>query len=222
MISDGAYAVFVVCIAQRQTRSTNRNATFPTGAEAAWSGSDGHERFVPSSIANCTDLALLFVFPPKPPSQQDMADAVAALGLAANILQVLEYGSKFVTTAWKIWRSGKDVDIFSTLQSLSENLKSVANDLQPADSTQQGTSAIHIASERAIFDTASECRKVAQEILESLDKIGLEDAVRTRRKRDAARASFKVIWKSEDIKALEAKFEGVKSQLTLNLAASLR
>lgn len=148
-----------------------------------------------------------------------MAEAVAALGLAANILRVLEYGSKFVSTAWKIWKSGKYAESFSGLQSLSENLKSVANDIDPA---QEDTSDTCTTSERAIFDTATECRKVTHEILESLESIDLGDAATSRRKRDAARVTFKLIWKSDEIKGLESRLESMKSQLTLNLTASLR
>jgi hypothetical protein len=34
-----------------------------------------------------------------------MAEAIAAFGLASNILQVTDFGSKFVSIAWRIYRS---------------------------------------------------------------------------------------------------------------------
>ena len=65
---------------------------------------------------------------------------------------------------------------------------------------------------------AVECGKAAQEILDSLDKI----LPPTSRKRDAAKTAFRLVWKEGDIKALQARLEGVRNQLTLSLAASLR
>ena len=148
-----------------------------------------------------------------------MAEAVAALSLAANILQVTDFGIQFVTTAWKIWRSGPEgIEAFATLQALSQDLKSVSTQLQTG---QDALRTDHLAaSDKGIFEAARECSNAAQEILDRLDKLGLHST--PARKRDAARASFKLLWKSDDIKALQARFEGIRNQLTLNLAASLR
>ena len=35
-------------------------------------------------------------------------EAIAALGLASSILQVIDFPSKFVSVAWKIYRRGHD------------------------------------------------------------------------------------------------------------------
>jgi hypothetical protein len=148
-----------------------------------------------------------------------MAEAVAAFSLAANVLQVTDFGIRFASTAWNIWRSGPEsIEAFATLQTLSQNLKSVSVQLQ---SGQDALQADHpAASDKGIFEAARECSNAAQEILDRLDKLGLQST--PARKRDAARASFKLLWKSDDIKALQARFEGIRNQLTLNLAASLR
>jgi len=146
-----------------------------------------------------------------------MAEAVAALGLAANILQVTDYGIQFVSIAWKVWRSGHEgVDAIATLHTLSQDLKNVTVQLQ-ADSTSSQTDRL-AASDRGIFEAAVECGKAAQEILDSLDRILPPSS----RKRDAAKNAFRLVWKEGDIKALQARLEGVRNQLTLNLAASLR
>ena len=144
-----------------------------------------------------------------------MAEAVVALSLAANILQVVEYGSEFVGVAWKIWKSGRDgIEGLTALQALSQNLKEVSQQLQVEHpSTRQA------ASEKGICDLARECSRTAQEILDSLEKIGLQT---NGRKRDAAKAAFKLAWAGDSIRALQARFGEFRNQLTLNLAASLR
>lgn len=154
-----------------------------------------------------------------------MAEAVAALGLAANIFQFLEYGTKFVGTAWTIWKSGPEsVEAFSTLQSLSSNIKSIVAQLQSNTADVSGTEAGQSEPERAIFAAAAECFKDAHRILDSLEKVGGKDpsVAKFSRKRDSGKAAFKLMWKSNDIQALEVKFERLKTQITLNLVASVR
>jgi len=145
-----------------------------------------------------------------------MAEAVAALSLAANVIQVTEFGLQFVNTAWKIWRSGREsVEAVTTLLTLSQNLQDVVLMLE-VEAPKNG---VQIASSKGIFDAAAECSKAVRDILDSLDKIGLSTE---NRKRDVIRAAFKLVWKSDDIKFLQTRFEDVRNQLTLNLAASLR
>lgn len=149
-----------------------------------------------------------------------MAEAVAALSVAANLLQVTDYGIRFVNTAWNIWRSGPDsVEALATLQTLSQNLKIVSAQLHEVQSSPPTD---HLASsDKGIFEAAGQCNVIAQEVLDHLDKITLPETTVTR-KRDAARASFKLLWKNDDIKTLQTRFEGIRNQLTLHLAASIR
>lgn len=148
-----------------------------------------------------------------------MAEAAAALGLAASILQVTDFGTKFVSTAWKVWRSGREsIDAIASLQTFSQDLRNVIAHLQVESTSPQ--SDLIVTSDKNIFKAAAECNKEAQEILICLDKI--LPATSTSRKRDAARTAFRLTWKEDDIMALQARFEGIRSQMILNLAASLR
>ncbi|KAK4223662.1 hypothetical protein QBC38DRAFT_459137 [Podospora fimiseda] len=57
----------------------------------------------------------------------EAAGAVAALGLACNILQPSELWFKFVTTAWKFSQSKQEeVQVFKALETLGKNLREVA------------------------------------------------------------------------------------------------
>ncbi|KAK3984169.1 hypothetical protein QBC44DRAFT_385972 [Cladorrhinum sp. PSN332] len=154
-----------------------------------------------------------------------MAEAVAALSLAANIVQVTEFGFKFVTTAWKFWQSKQEeVEAFQDLEILAQHFGEVILQIVPLDpATGSGT----VAGSQAIHQTAAECKTTVDEILGSIDKIGLRSPVNRfgqgrNSKRDAARNAFKLIWKSDDIKALQTKLEGIRSQATLSILASVR
>lgn len=62
-----------------------------------------------------------------------MAEAIAGLSLAANILQMVEYGATFVKTAFKIYGSDAGVytiDDFKRLSCLSEDFAAVLDSLE--------------------------------------------------------------------------------------------
>jgi hypothetical protein len=60
-----------------------------------------------------------------------MAEAVAALSLAANILQVLDFGKRFTFAAWTIYRSGVEgVDFLSGLQASLDDFWVVLRELR--------------------------------------------------------------------------------------------
>lgn len=65
-----------------------------------------------------------------------MSEAVSGLALAASILQVLDYGRQFVTTAWKLYESRVDaVKSIAVLQRLSKNLDSTLQSAKQTPST---------------------------------------------------------------------------------------
>ncbi|KAM7215769.1 hypothetical protein V8F06_008879 [Rhypophila decipiens] len=126
------------------------------------------------------------------------AEAVASLSLAANIFQFLDYGSKFVLAAWAICKSDPEtIEAFTTLQSLSKNLRNIIAELRAI-----GRGPADLEPERAILAVATDCLSEAQ-----LDGYHPTSS----RKRDKIKATFKLIWTSNDIKALEAKFEKLKN-----------
>jgi hypothetical protein len=145
-----------------------------------------------------------------------MAEAAAALSLAANILQMVEYGFGFVATAWKIWQSGQEgVAALANLEILSQNLNGVSQRLQVDLPSSQAEE----ASSHGMFHLAAECTKATQEMLGTLENIGSPSRGR---KREAVKAAFRIAWKMDDIKALRDRLEGFRNQLTLNLVTSLR
>jgi hypothetical protein len=151
-----------------------------------------------------------------------MAETVAAFGLAANILQVVDYGTKFIGAAWKIWRSGKEgVEGLTSLQLISQDLKAVLQRLCTA--IPSSPHQLEDESNISIFGLAEECGKITQQMLDSIERLGIPDKSRLKRKkRDALIAAFKLAWKNDEITALQARLGEFRSQITLNLAVSFR
>ena len=63
-----------------------------------------------------------------------MAESIAIFGLAANIVQFLDIGSKFVSSAWKIYSSGRNgMGKISDLVRLTGDLQTILKGLQTSD-----------------------------------------------------------------------------------------
>src|SRR6187551_3165305 len=95
-----------------------------------------------------------------------MAEAVATLSLVANILQMLDYGRKFVGAAWGIWRGSADdkhSGSFIDMERLCADLKSSLDGLndQPPGCDEE------------IVRLANECTKISDTILDSLGGLAL-------------------------------------------------
>lgn len=145
-----------------------------------------------------------------------MSEAVAGLALAASILQVLDYGRQFVTTAWKLYDSGVDkVESLTILQRLSKDLDSTLQ------SAKRDSSAISAEVDKEISILATESRAASVKIQELLSRASVTQDVR-RTKRKALRAAFVTLWNRDEIRSLEIELEGINKRLTLALLASLR
>lgn len=148
-----------------------------------------------------------------------MVDPITALGLASNILQVIEFGSKFVSTAWAIRKSGigarAGLANFTEAEKIRTDLEVVLEKLRPNG---EATDADR-ASEQSIERLASECATVAEQLLQKLREIFPEDIYR---KREIVKATFKSIWQEEDIKSLRTSLADFRNQLVLHLLVSLR
>lgn len=148
---------------------------------------------------------------------------IASLSLAANIFQMLEYGVKFVDTAWKIYASTTNaIDGFQDLQKLSKDLESVIQKLEKQDSSLLWQPSDNRESNnQALRDILEDCRTTSRDMRTSLIDIGLLPQ-RKPRKRDALKASFKLRWNEDNIRGLARRLEGCRSQLILVVVASLR
>jgi hypothetical protein len=97
-----------------------------------------------------------------------MAEALAAFGLASNILQVIDFGSKFVSIAWRIYRSSNaasdSAQDFVDIQRITKSLQIVLPTLQDPDYH----SDVAADNQNNIVQLASDCSKVTQKLLDSL------------------------------------------------------
>lgn len=152
-----------------------------------------------------------------------MAEAVAALSLAANILQMVEHAGVFFQTAWKIYSSQADTHLakdFDQLRYLTREVEKILCSLEQNDP--DSSSALGLRDrDRDLLTLATESRKVTAEILHSLKKTGNSTSQRIS-KYKALQTALKSTWNPGRITKLQTKLDGVKSQLTLHMVHSMR
>ncbi|KAH6888463.1 hypothetical protein B0T10DRAFT_548925 [Thelonectria olida] len=135
--------------------------------------------------------------------------------LVAGILQVVDFGTKYVSTAHKLYKSGSDgVQSLADLQAFSNNLQAVLDTLRKHSQNDGGIS--ESPDERAL---AKACAATLSEMLDTLRSIKIPSKGR---KREAVVAATKVLWRKDKIDALQDRLNHYNQQLTLNLVLSLR
>ncbi len=145
-----------------------------------------------------------------------MAEALAAVGLAASVLQFIDVGTKFVSSVYKIYRSGQDrKGELPNLLRLTKDVQNVMGNLQSSESSKVDV----YGDESGLQELVTSCKSAAGELLVWLQKI---DGANKGRKRDAFLTAFKMICKDEELKSLQAKLDGFKQELVLHLLTLIR
>ncbi|KAF5614688.1 heterokaryon incompatibility protein het-E-1 [Fusarium tjaetaba] len=138
---------------------------------------------------------------------------LAALGVAASVLQVVDYGTRFLTTLYQVRQSKGDfLNSLQNLHKSSSNLRNAQHELRAI--SLPGTS-----TDAAILSLAKKSEAIAKEILDSLKRI---EENSHGRKRDAVIKTWLIILKEDKLKGLEGRLTEVKADLTFYLSVSLR
>jgi hypothetical protein len=139
-----------------------------------------------------------------------MAEVLASVGLASNVLHFLDFGASFVSKAWSIYHEGEEaVESARGLKVITVDLQRVAKSLE--------TTKADDSSEVARI--SRECSQVATELLTSLHKIGTPNIGN---RKSAVKTAFKLMWTRDEIECLRGKLDGFRQQLIVQLLVSVR
>jgi hypothetical protein len=137
-------------------------------------------------------------------------EALAAVGLAGNIVQFIDFTCKLFDQAASIYHSRAGT------ATGARSLEVVTEDLQALTTTL--TKAVHHNGaqndQTALYKLAKECEKVATELLSTLH--GLQ-AKRPGSKWSSFRAALATTWKQSSIDAMERQLDSCRTQLILHL-----
>ncbi|KAK4442742.1 hypothetical protein QBC34DRAFT_224265 [Podospora aff. communis PSN243] len=149
------------------------------------------------------------------PVTEAIMETLAALGLAANILQFLQVTTTFVTQARDIYRSGPAaLGKFNDLRDISRDLHKMLVEMQRQNATPRTE-----VNETSLA-LQKDCMAVLQDLTRSLDSLGLSNA--NPGKREALATAFRAMWKRAKIDELEQRIMNFRQQLVLGLVVTLR
>ncbi|KAF2970415.1 hypothetical protein GQX73_g3154 [Xylaria multiplex] len=147
-----------------------------------------------------------------------MAEAIAALAFAGNILQFLEAGGKFSKKAYAIATAGShNIDDIRELRHITEYLQPILKQLT-RENHQNNPDAI-TGSQARLIALSKECSEVVKELLQTLDDAGVTDSGR---RTDAVIAAFKLTWRQSEIQKLDNQIGKLRQQLAVDLLISIR
>ena len=133
-------------------------------------------------------------------------ESLAALGLAANIVQFVEFGSKLFSESRALYKaSDKPVEESVELEIISKALKSLSDDLGaiPSSTTPQ--------PQAELLPLAKRCQTIADELLVALNELHVKGA---NGKWRCFRSSLKRIWKSREIENMARRLDSICGHLT--------
>lgn len=145
-----------------------------------------------------------------------MAEALVAVGLAANVVQFIEVGCRFASSAWRLYsQDDRSSTHFPEAKAIAEDMRCVLKDLETAD---HGKVTLP-DTENGFRQLVENCRALAQEILEAIQESNVPDHGR---KRDALKGAFRGMRREEEIRALQDRLGAFRQQLTIHLLALIR
>lgn len=145
-----------------------------------------------------------------------MAEALVAVGLAANIFQFIDVGSRYVSTLWKIYVSARQGPTeLLDVQTITRDLKNVLRDLRTSDESSVSLD----SNESGLQRLVQSCEALAGELLDSLRKVQVPEKSR---KRDAVTVTFRVMRQEEDLKSMQVRMDRFRQELVLHLLNLIR
>ena len=146
-------------------------------------------------------------------------DPVSALGVAATVVQFVDFTISLVSGTYKIYNSAsynrdENFDLKTITTSLNELNSDLRHSLTPVAST-------HKLSPRneAIDTLCKECTKVAEKLLSALN--GLSGQTKCKLWGSFQQA-LRTIWSQEEIQSLKKRLDTFRHQISMQILALLR
>ena len=142
--------------------------------------------------------------------------SLAALGIAANIIQFVEFGHKLFSESRALYKaSDRLVEESVELEIISKALKRLSNDLIAIPSSTMPQS----QAEANLLPLAKRCQTIADELLVAVKKLQANGG---KGKWQCFRSALRRIWKSHEIDDMARKLDSVCGHLTTCLINVLK
>ncbi|OQV08118.1 hypothetical protein CLAIMM_12437 isoform 2 [Cladophialophora immunda] len=140
-------------------------------------------------------------------------DPLSAIGLAANIVQFIDFGRELISDAKEIYHSANGATAENVeLQGVAENLARLSSTLmKPLDPTQGAIS----EAEAEIVKIAASSSSIADELLATIKNLKIGEG--PYKKWRSFRQALNTIWKKDKIARLQRRLEDARSNLSIHV-----
>jgi hypothetical protein len=137
-----------------------------------------------------------------------MAEAFAALSIAANVAQFVDYARQLVSGGKEIYNSLEGArQEHQALKIIIEDIKNLSDETKPTQSISHAS-----ADEKALLKIAAECEPLADKLLTILKDLEVPNDARFR-KIQAFRQTFRSAAKKKDIQDLQQRLASIDVRL---------
>jgi hypothetical protein len=143
-----------------------------------------------------------------------MAEGLAAIGLAGNIIQFISFGSALVSKSREFHQSASGISTeLVDLELVSRNIKRL---------NAQILAKINTSTE--LCDVAKSCNAIADQLLGAISEIrnDIKPSHRTPTRWRSFRKALKCIWKKEQIEDLKSRLVLLRDQVALHVVSDTR
>ncbi|KAF2800000.1 hypothetical protein K505DRAFT_293464 [Melanomma pulvis-pyrius CBS 109.77] len=148
-------------------------------------------------------------------------EALTALGLAANVVQFVDFASKIVSQAVKIYRAQGTQDENSehlTLEKLTSSLQDYNKALKSSLRHQESGSFNLSVADKEILEICGQCEKLTRKLLNMLSQL--------RSSKTNVWTSFvdalKIVWSDDEVQKLRQTLDSYRQQIALLMMISVR
>ncbi|KAF2873771.1 hypothetical protein BDV95DRAFT_353084 [Massariosphaeria phaeospora] len=145
-------------------------------------------------------------------------EPLAAFGLAANILQVVDFSAKLLSAGHQIYQAGSTVQN-AELALVAQDLRSLNNKLKMWARPDQTALGPLTQDRQALEELACESESIAQELIAILSSLQVEGK-RTRYK--SYQHAIKTMWKRSKLDETTRRLEFIREQLQLRVLVSMK
>ncbi|KAL6714010.1 hypothetical protein ACLMJK_008504 [Lecanora helva] len=138
-------------------------------------------------------------------------EALAAVSLAGNILQFVDFTISLIARSNEIYKSASGTTLaFKGQECITNDLKDLSSRIKSSSSTS--------TSDSLLDRLCAQCQEVAEELHAALVKLSVKDR---NTRSESVRKSLKALWGKDKLKALEARLAGFRQELTLHVTVDL-
>lgn len=147
-------------------------------------------------------------------------EAIAAVGLAANVLQFVDYVHALVSDANQAYRSVSGSSTKSLeLKLVAESLNDLSEKLILAERNASDASAT-LGTTGKICNIATSIQAISRELLAVLEQLRIRDG--SHRKWRTFRHALDSIWQRSKISAMQSQLGELRSQLSIHVVSQIR